>query len=119
MRCQVDQRLREEVAQLHAQICGGLADSNRILLLYVLAEQPRNVTDLAHRLGLPQPTVSRHLKILRERGIVVAERDGQSVFYSLADERIIVALDLLRQMLAVQLENQGNLAHEVAERLTV
>ena len=115
----MDQRLREEVAQLHAQICSGLADSNRILLLYVLAEQPRNVTDLSHRLGLPQPTVSRHLKILRERGIVVAERDGQSVFYSLADERIIQALDLLRQLLAVQLENQGALAHEVGERLVI
>lgn len=115
----MDQRLREEVAQLHAQICSGLADSNRILLLYVLAEQPRNVTDLSHRLGLPQPTVSRHLKILRERGIVVAEREGQSVFYSLADERIIHALDLLREILAVQLQNQGTLAATVTERPTI
>ena len=80
----MEQKVREEIAQLHAHICGGLADSNRILLLYLLADEPHNVTDLAHRLGLPQPTVSRHLKILRERGIVCAERDGQYV----ADARV-------------------------------
>src|SRR5690349_8419289 len=107
LRWNMEQKVREEIAQLHAHICGGLADSNRILLLYLLADEPHNVTDLAHRLGLPQPTVSRHLKILRERGIVCAERDGQSVYYSLADYRIIQALDLLRELLAVQLGNQG------------
>jgi DNA-binding transcriptional ArsR family regulator len=39
--------LREEVVRMHAQVCSGLADPNRILIIYSLAEGPRNVTDIA------------------------------------------------------------------------
>ncbi|NIW49404.1 MAG: metalloregulator ArsR/SmtB family transcription factor, partial [Gammaproteobacteria bacterium] len=59
--------LRDEINKLHAQVCSGLADPNRILILYKLAEAPHNVSDLASSLEIPQPTVSRHLKVLRER----------------------------------------------------
>ena len=113
----MDSRLREEVAQLHAQICSGLADPIRILILYALYERPRNVGDLAEMFELPQPTVSRHLKTLRERGLVCAQRDGQMVYYTLTDGRVIQALDLLRAVLGDQLENQINLARSVTENL--
>lgn len=109
--------LRDEINILHAQVCSGLADPNRILILYTLAESPHNVSDLASILDIPQPTVSRHLKVLRERSMVNSEREGQSVFYSLADDRIIKALDLLRGMLADSLESQVNLARSASESL--
>ena len=102
----MDTSLRTEIDRLHAQVCSGLADPNRILILYTLSEKSYNVSDLAQQIELPQSTVSRHLKILRDRDMVIAQRDGQSVFYSLADERIIQALNLLRAMLANSLENQ-------------
>jgi DNA-binding transcriptional ArsR family regulator len=85
--------LQMEVTQLHAEICGGLADANRIMLLYELSNGPRNVTELCTALGMSQPLVSRHLKILRERRLVTAERRGTVVIYSLADARLIQALD--------------------------
>ena len=88
-----------EILQLHAQICAGLADPKRIMLLYELAAGARNVTELAAALDMPQPLVSRHLKVLRERGMVTAERVGPAVRYHLADERLIRALDLLREAL--------------------
>ena len=109
--------LRDEINILHAQVCSGLADPNRILILYELDKGPHNVSDLASTLEIPQPTVSRHLKILRERNMVNSERDGQSVFYSLADNRVIQALDLLRGMLADSLESQVNLARSASESI--
>ncbi len=102
-----------EIVQLHAEICAGLADPKRILILYELVPGPRNVTELAAVLGAPQPQVSRHLKVLRDRGMVTAERHGATVAYSLADQRIIQALDLLRQVLADKLRNQAALAATV------
>jgi DNA-binding transcriptional ArsR family regulator len=107
--------LREEINRLHAQVCSSLADSNRILILYRLAEHPMNVSALSEEIGLPQPTVSRHLKVLRDRGMVTPERDGQAVFYSLSDRRIIKALDLLRAILADSLETQIALARTATE----
>jgi DNA-binding transcriptional ArsR family regulator len=108
-----EDRLKEEITLLHAQICSGLADPIRILILYSLSESPKNVNELAKRLKLPQPTISRHLKILRERGIARTERDAQNIIYSLADIRIIQALNLLRASLADILQAQATLAQGV------
>jgi ArsR family transcriptional regulator len=92
-----------EIELLHAQICQALADPTRIMLLYLLADSPQNVGELGAALQINQPTVSRHLKVLRERGMVHAERTGTTVTYSLADWRIIEALGLLRAVMATSL----------------
>lgn len=91
--------LTQEVTALHAEMCSALADPSRILMLYALAERPLNVTDLANQVGISQPAASRHLKVLRERGIVRAQRQGANVAYNLEDTRLIQALDLLRQVM--------------------
>jgi ArsR family transcriptional regulator len=91
--------LHEEITQLHADMCSALADPNRILLLYALAEEPHCVTYLAGELGLSQPATSRHLKILRESGLVRPVRQGPSVEYNLMDSRLIEALNILRAVL--------------------
>jgi DNA-binding transcriptional ArsR family regulator len=106
----VDERLEREVNLLHASICQALADPKRILILYALSEGARNVTELTEALDVPQPTVSRHLKVLRERHLVLAEREGTSVRYSLADERVIEALDTMRAVLLGGLTQQAKLA---------
>ncbi|MBI3158013.1 MAG: winged helix-turn-helix transcriptional regulator [Chloroflexi bacterium] len=97
---------KDEIIRLHAEFCSALSDTNRLLILYTLSEGPLKVTDLAEQLDIPQPTISRHLKVLRERGMVSARRDGPAVFYSLGDRRVIQALDLLRAMMADNLKNQ-------------
>ena len=81
--------LTQEITALHADICSALADPNRILILYALKERPCNVNSLAEELGISQSAASRHLNLLRERGIVYSKRDGQSVINYLTDERII------------------------------
>jgi DNA-binding transcriptional ArsR family regulator len=99
-----------EIRELHAQICQALADPTRILLLYALVDGPRNVGELAAELKLGQPNVSRHLKVLRERGMATASREGANVVYSLADKRVIKALDLMREVLADHLTQRAQLA---------
>jgi len=95
----MDPRLEKEIYELHSGVCSALADPKRIMLLYTLAAGRRNVGELSEEHGLPQPTTSRHLKVLRERGLVVAERDGTAIYYALADHKLIEALDLLRSVL--------------------
>jgi len=111
----VSPSLTEEITALHAGICSGLADTRRILILYALSDKPRNVSELAEELGISQPTASRHLNLLRERGLVTARREGQSVVNTLADDRIIQALDLLREVLASNLQSQAALVESVSE----
>ncbi|MBI3175945.1 MAG: winged helix-turn-helix transcriptional regulator [Chloroflexi bacterium] len=105
--------LKQEISQLEADFCSALSDPTRILLLYALSEEPRNVTELTTELGIPQPTTSRHLKILRDRGLVQTTRQGTTVTYSLADKRLIQALDLLRAVMRERIAYHASLVTEL------
>jgi DNA-binding transcriptional ArsR family regulator len=104
--------LIQEVTLLYADLCSALADSTRLILLYTLANRPYNVTELTQELSLSQPMVSRHLKVLRDRGLVLATRQGTNVQYELADRRIIDALDLLRAILRDSIQHRANLIEQ-------
>lgn len=99
----------DELSLLHANICQALGDPKRILILYALDDEPRHVTALAEMLGFPQPTVSRHLRVLRQRALVQTERSGPAVIYRLSDKRIINILDNMRQVLRDSMNRQNNL----------
>ena len=105
--------LRQEISQLEADFCSALSDPTRILLLYALSVGPRNVTEQTAELGVPQPTTSRHLKVLRDRGLVQTTRQGTTVTYSLADPRLVQALDLLRAVMRERIEYRASLVTEL------
>jgi ArsR family transcriptional regulator len=84
-----------EIELLHNRICQALGDPTRIRILYALAERPHYVNELSELLNLPQPTVSRHLQVLRDRQLVITERQNQVIYYRVRDNRIIQALDMM------------------------
>ena len=106
----MDKALREEIDQLHAELCQCLADPRRISIIYALSDGPKNVSELIEILDMNRATASRHLKVLRDGAMVSTERDGVSIYYSLADGRVIQALDLLRGVLAEILAQRKALA---------
>jgi len=110
----VERSRREEVFRLHAQFCSALADPKRLLILMELRDGPRTVGELSTALKARQSNTSQHLAILRDKGVVTAVRDGAFVRYSVADTRILQALDLLLEVLASQFERRA--AHGTALR---
>ena len=110
----MNKSLESEITQLHAEICAGLADPNRIMILYTLSQSPRNVTEICTELEMPQSLVSRHLKVLRERGMVTTERRGTVVIYSLGDQRLIQALDLLRAVMHDNIAKRAELVNALS-----
>jgi ArsR family transcriptional regulator len=97
----------DELKLLHATVCQALGDPLRLQIIYTLHAQPRHVTALAEALEVPQPTVSRHLAVLRRRSLVSTRRDGAAVVYSLAEPRLIDVLDTMRQVLRDSLARQS------------
>ena len=110
----VTQTLQQEISQLEADFCFALSDPTRILMLYALAEKALNVTELTNELNIAQPSTSRHLKVLRERGLVHTTRQGTTITYQLSDKRLIQALDLLRSVMRDRLTQQASLINELA-----
>jgi len=111
--CGIDPQLTQEIKLLHERVCRGLADPKRIMILYALVKRPCYVSELAGDLNMPQPTVSRHLKVLRDCGLVKTEREGNAVYYSINDDRIIQALDLMRGLLRDRIMRQARMMTDI------
>jgi DNA-binding transcriptional ArsR family regulator len=80
-----------------------IANENRLLMLCLLAEGEKSVSEIENALGLRQPTVSQQLARLRADELVNSRRDGKTIHYSLASEevrRVMKTLDELFQFCA-------------------
>ncbi|MFI5986040.1 ArsR/SmtB family transcription factor [Streptomyces sp. NPDC051555] len=89
--------LTEPDAEAVAEVMQGLASPARIRILARLLHAPCSVGELADDLGLGQPTVSNHLRLLRHLDLVTGRRTGRSVVYELHDAHVSA---LLQQVLA-------------------
>lgn len=105
---------RAAIYQLHAQFCKTLSAANRLLIIAELINGEISVNELAQRLGLSQANLSKHLGVMRERGLVVARREGVTIYYSLSDPRIFEAIRLLMEVQADQIQKQHSLAQRSA-----
>jgi DNA-binding transcriptional ArsR family regulator len=66
-----------------------IAEPTRLRILDAVREGERSVTDLVHEVGMAQPGVSRHLKVLRDAGLVDVRRDAQRRLYRLRPEPLM------------------------------
>jgi ArsR family transcriptional regulator len=71
-----------------ATMLKALANERRLLILCALSQQESNVMSLAEHVGLSQSALSQHLARMRDEGIVTFRREGQTLWYRIADARI-------------------------------
>ena len=77
-----------EILDAAGELLRALAAPVRIAIVLQLRESERCVHELVDALGVPQPLVSQHLKILKAAGVVTGERSGREVMYRLADHHL-------------------------------
>jgi DNA-binding transcriptional ArsR family regulator len=77
----------------------GFGDPTRLRILEELAEGERSVGELVELIGAPQPKVSSHLACLRWCGFVDGRREYRTVYYRVADKRVLKMLDLAHSLL--------------------
>ena len=99
----------DELCVMQAAVLKMLANPRRLEIIHRLAEGPCEVGRLAEALGVPQPSVSQHLAVMRSAGIVEAAREGREVRYWLADPDIIRACDIMHAVLMRRLTRLGML----------
>ncbi len=74
--------------KIYSKYFKAFGDPTRLKILSLLASKEMTVNEITDEIGLKQPTISRHLAILREAEVVVDRRDGQQVFYSLNKQNV-------------------------------
>jgi ArsR family transcriptional regulator len=105
---------RDELYELHARICQTLANPTRLKIIDGFRNGEQRVTDLADALHAPQSTVSRHLAVMRQAGVVQARREGQSVYYSLSSSNITTAYDTMHKFAIEYLEKNSALIQSIS-----
>ena len=81
-----------------ASVARALADPKRLCVVERLARGEQSVSELSREVGCQVPNMSQHLAVLRSAGLVASRRDGNTIFYRLADDRVLDAYRLLQQV---------------------
>ena len=97
----------QPVYRMHAELCKALANEHRQAILHAIGDGEKCVGDLATEIGISVHNVSQHLRILKERRLVVPRKDGQTVYYRITNMKFIEACALIRQALVEQHLAQG------------
>ena len=85
--------LPDDLAELIARRFRAIAEPVRIRLLDRLRDGEATVNDLAEQVGSSQQNVSKHLSVLADAGILARRKDGNRVYYRIADEGVLTLCD--------------------------
>jgi DNA-binding transcriptional ArsR family regulator len=98
-----------EILRLLAESYKAFSDPKRLMIINELRKGQKSVGDLVRILATPQAAISRHLAVLRDKGIVNARREGSNVYYSLSDPLICEACDVIQRIVAARIEKHTKL----------
>ena len=93
-----------EIFRRQAELCKSLSDPKRLMILNELKDGPKSVSELAESAGLKQSNASQHIGVLRRAGVIKPQRDGNTVYYSLVTPKIAAACDMVRQVIAEEIQ---------------
>ena len=98
-KCVTEEKLHEfltndDIVYDATQIYDALSDFTRFQILGALLLGEKSVTELQELLSVSQSATSHQLRLLRDRGLVTAKRDGRRVIYSLADDHVITLISV-------------------------
>src|SRR5439155_10131218 len=102
-----------ELQMFKAQFFRALAHPTRIRMLEILVRGARAVQELQEELALDQPIVSQQLAVLRNQGIVSAQKEGLSVRYALRDPLVAALLEVARRIFDNRLGDSTGLLREL------
>ena len=89
----------ENFYNLHADMCKTISNPRRQAILDTIRDGEMTVSDLIKETGISQANLSQHLSILRSKGVVEPRRDGNNVYYSISNLKILEAYDLISEVL--------------------
>jgi len=106
---------QRSIFEIQADLCRCMSSAIRIEIVHVLRDGPQRVSEIARITGHPQGTISRHLGVLRNGGIVTAHRHAQDVVYQIANPKIVNICDMMREVLVEDAYRRSKLAEELQD----
>ena len=108
--------IKKNFYTLHADICKTISNPNRQAILDALRDKEMTVTELISQTGISQANLSQHLAILRAKGVVNTRREGNNIYYSVSNLKIIKAYDLISEVLQESLQTRQKTINDAIEQ---
>ena len=99
--------MEDQIYAYHAAMCKVFSHPKRLELINLLRDGEISAGELGERLGLAPANLSQHLTMMRERHILVSRKEGNMVYYRIANPRLIEVFDLLREILFEQIRQDA------------
>ena len=101
--------MEDQIYSYHAEMCKVFSHPKRLELIDLLREKEMSVGELSQRLGLAAANLSQHLAMMRERRVLVTRKEGNVVYYRIANPKLLQAFDMLREILFEQIRQDAAL----------
>jgi len=90
---------KDNFYRLHADLCKTISNPNRQAILEIIGNGEMTVSELVSRMGISQANISQHLAKLRSNDVVSTRREGNNIYYSISNPKIIEAYNLISEVL--------------------
>ena len=104
-----------QLFELQAELCQMMANAKRIAIVEILSHGECCVGKLAKTLDTSVSTVSQHLRTMKDKGVVINRKDGQTVYYSLKNPKLVAGCHIMREFLLEEMEARGRIARDYDE----
>ena len=99
----------DQIYVYHAEMCKVFSHPKRLELINTLRDKEMSASGLGKKLGLAPGNLSQHLTMMKERRILISRKQGNMVYYRIANLRILGAFDLLQEIMFEQIRKDATL----------
>ena len=78
----------DELFEIHARFCSVFSNAKRLKIMWLIGDKDKSVGDIAKEAGLSESSVSQHLRVMRDAGLVIDEKRGYYVHYRLNEQAL-------------------------------
>lgn len=101
--------MEQRIYEMQAGVCAALANAKRIQIIDLLQDSEKTAGSLAEEMGIKKANLSQHLHVMKAKGLLNSRREGVSIYYQIANPKIVSACQLMREVLIEQIKSISKL----------
>ncbi len=105
----------EKIYELHADLCKIFSNAKRLEIINSLDNKEMSAGELIEKIGLSKANLSQHMGVLRSKGVILTRREGVSIYYRIANPKIVQACHLIREVLLEQFQEKGKMVSSLRQ----
>ncbi len=105
--------MEEQIYSYHAEMCKVFSHPKRLKVINLLRDKEMSAGEIGIRLEMTPANLSQHLSMMKERHILVSKKEGNVVYYRIANPHLLEAFDLLRKIMFEQIRQDAALINGV------